>query len=71
MVDAAFSLASDPAASKSDGLARHPVGRLGQPEDIASAAIWLASNQSAFTTGQSITIDGGLIAASPLQPGLF
>ena len=71
MVDAAFSLASDPAASKSDGLARHPVGRFGQPGDIAAAAVWLASDQSAFTTGQSITIDGGLIAASPLQPGLF
>jgi len=71
MVDAAFSLASDPAASKADGLARHPVGRWGQPEDIAAAAVWLASDQSAFTTGQSITVDGGLVAASPLQPGLF
>ena len=41
MVDAAFSLAKDPAASKTDGLARHPVGRWGQPEDIAAAAVWL------------------------------
>ena len=71
MVDAAFSLAKDPAASKTDGLARHPVGRWGQPEDIAAAAVWLASDQSTFTTGQSIIIDGGLVAASPLQPGLF
>ena len=71
MVDAAFSLASDPAASKADGLARHPVGRWGQPEDIAAAAVWLGSDQSTFTTGQSITVDGGLVAASPLQPGLF
>ena len=64
-------LASDPAASKADGLARHPVGRWGQPEDIAAAAVWLGSDQSTFTTGQSITVDGGLVAASPLQPGLF
>ena len=71
MIDAAFDLARNPAASKADALARHAVGRLGQPEDIAAAAVWLASDQSAFMTGQSMTVDGGLVAASPLQPGLF
>jgi NAD(P)-dependent dehydrogenase (short-subunit alcohol dehydrogenase family) len=70
MADAAFELAKDPAAAKKDALARHPVGRFGLPEDIASAAVWLASDEAAFVTGQCLTVDGGLVAASPLQPGL-
>ena len=71
MADAAFDLASDPDRAKSDALARHPAGRFGQPSDIAAMAAWLASDQSAFTTGQCFTVDGGLTAASPLNPGLF
>lgn len=71
MVDAAFDLAPNPDAAKADALARHPVGRFGQPEDIAAAAVWLASDESAFVSGQTITVDGGLVAASPLQPRLF
>ena len=71
MADAAFELAGDPAAAKRDALARHPVRRFGAPEDIAKAVLWLASNDAAFVTGQCFTIDGGLTAATPLQPGLF
>ena len=40
-------------------ISRQPVGRLGQPEEIASLALYLASDESAFVTGQTITIDGG------------
>lgn len=41
-------------------LANHSaLRRLGRPEDIAEAAVWLASDQSSFVTGQSILIDGG------------
>ena len=71
MVDAAFALAKDPVAAKVDALARHAVGRLGEPEDVARAAVWLASDAATFMTGQTVTIDGGLVAASPLRPGLF
>ena len=71
MADAAFGLAEDPAAAKSDALARHPTGRLGAPGDIANLALWLASDESAFATGQCYTLDGGLTAASPLNPGFF
>ena len=71
MVDAAFDLAADPQAARDAALARHPVGRFGTPDDIASAALWLASDESSFATGQVFVIDGGLIAASPIQPGLF
>ena len=71
MVDDAFALAKNPAAAKADAMARHPAARLGKPEDIANMAAWLVSDQAAFVTGQCFTCDGGLTAASPLQPGLF
>lgn len=71
MADAAFDLAKDPVSAKTDALARHAVGRFGEPADIAKAAVWLASDASGFVTGQTVTVDGGLVAATPLQPGLF
>ena len=70
MADAAFDLATDPERAKADALARHAAGRFGDPADIASAAVYLASDDAAFVTGQTLTVDGGLVAASPLQPGL-
>lgn len=71
MAEAAFAVANDPEAAQRDALARHPAGRFGTPEDIAAIAAWLASDEAAFATGQVYTLDGGLTAASPLNPGLF
>lgn len=71
MADAAFELCDDPKAAQADALKRHAAGRFGKPEDIAALALWLASDQSAFATGQCYTLDGGLTAASPLNTGLF
>lgn len=71
MADDAFALAKDPAAAKQDALARHPVGRFGKPADIADLVSFLASDQSHYISGECITVDGGMTAASPLQPGLF
>lgn len=42
--------------------AAHPIPRAGEPEDIANAALWLASDESSFVTGQAIAVDGGLSA---------
>ena len=70
MANSAFALANDPRAALDAALALHPVGRLGTPDDIAATAVWLASDESGFATGQTYIIDGGLVAASPLQPGL-
>lgn len=42
---------------------RQPMGRLGTPEEIAQAALYLASDDAAFVTGTVLTIDGGLTAA--------
>jgi 2-keto-3-deoxy-L-fuconate dehydrogenase len=43
-------------------IARQPMGRLGQPAEIAALAVYLASDESAFTTGQTHIIDGGWAA---------
>ena len=40
----------------------HPIGRLGQPEDIAGAALYLAGDQSSFVTGSDMLVDGGYTA---------
>ena len=39
---------------------RQPLGRLGEPDEIAMAAVYLASDESKFITGTSLIIDGGL-----------
>lgn len=71
MLDAGFALAGDPGAAKADALARHSVRRFGRPADVAAMAVWLASEEAGFVTGQLFTVDGGMTAASPLNPGLF
>ena len=43
-----------------DRVARSPLGRLGETQDIAETALWLASDRSGFINGQSIAVDGGL-----------
>jgi 2-keto-3-deoxy-L-fuconate dehydrogenase len=49
----------DFAKARSEFIARQPMGRLGKPEEIAAFAVYLASDESAFTTGQVHVIDGG------------
>jgi len=49
------------AAKAAAGMA-HPVGRMGEPDDIAWAVVWLASDEAKFVTGAEIVIDGGYTA---------
>ena len=44
----------------------HPVGRIGEPEDVGKLAVYLASDDSTFLTGQVIVIDGGRTSKLPL-----
>jgi NAD(P)-dependent dehydrogenase (short-subunit alcohol dehydrogenase family) len=41
--------------------AKIPLGRLGQPEDIASTLVWLASAEAAYVNGAVISVDGGIV----------
>ena len=49
----------DPVQARRDFEARQPMGRLGTPEEIAALVVYLASDASAFVTGQTFVIDGG------------
>jgi NAD(P)-dependent dehydrogenase (short-subunit alcohol dehydrogenase family) len=53
---------SDPEAQRQVMAARQPIGRMGEPDEIARAALYLCSDDSAFVTGTGLVIDGGLTA---------
>ena len=50
----------DPVAAKAMFIERQPMGRLGTPEEIAAAILYLASDEAGFTTGATLAVDGGL-----------
>lgn len=54
-----FSGADEPENIERDFAATHPMNRIGEPEEVARAVLWLASDESSFTTGCDITVDGG------------
>jgi NAD(P)-dependent dehydrogenase (short-subunit alcohol dehydrogenase family) len=59
LVSAIFAQAADPNAKRREAEALHPVGRLGRPEEIAAAAVFLASDEVRFMTAECLVIDGG------------
>jgi 2-keto-3-deoxy-L-fuconate dehydrogenase len=58
-LDARMRAMGDYEATRAAFVARQPIGRLGRPEEVAELAVYLASDASAFTTGQIHVIDGG------------
>jgi len=50
----------DPKKAKEDFIQRQPMGRIGKPEEVASLAVYLASDESAFSTGGVYPVDGGM-----------
>jgi NAD(P)-dependent dehydrogenase (short-subunit alcohol dehydrogenase family) len=53
---------ADPEAARAFWKKRHPMGRIGQPEEVAKAALFLASDDSSFVTGTLLFVDGGWTA---------
>ena len=67
MVLTYFEAQDDPVASRVAVDAAHPLGRIGQPDEIAGAFLYLASDEARWVTGTALVIDGGLTAG--LSPG--
>jgi meso-butanediol dehydrogenase/(S,S)-butanediol dehydrogenase/diacetyl reductase len=57
-----ISQAPDPKSVRTERIAVHPIGRLGQPQDIAGLAVYLASDESSWVTGSIFPVDGGYLA---------
>ena len=55
-------IASNLNMKKDDLVPLHPIGRLGRPEEVAEAVVWLCSAKSSFVTGHSLIVDGGFTA---------
>lgn len=53
----------DPQAVRRERITLHPLGRLGQPEDIAGLAVYLAGDESSWVTGSVFPVDGGYLAS--------
>ncbi len=62
LVDAAIAAAEDPAAHERMLEERRPLGRLGEPDEIAAAIVFAASRRAGFMTGSEVVIDGGYTA---------
>jgi NAD(P)-dependent dehydrogenase (short-subunit alcohol dehydrogenase family) len=62
LTDAVMSKAPDPDAMRRERIGVHPIGRLGQPEDLAGLAVYLASDESSWATGAVFPVDGGYLA---------
>ena len=59
---AVISKAPDPNSVRAERTSVHPLGRLGQPEDVAGLAVYLASDESSWVTGSIFPVDGGYLA---------
>ncbi len=59
-LEARIAAFDDPDLARKNFIARQPMGRLGTPDEIAAVAVYLASDESLYTTGAAFVIDGGV-----------
>jgi NAD(P)-dependent dehydrogenase (short-subunit alcohol dehydrogenase family) len=55
-------------AARKKLLSRTPLGRLGEPSEVASVAVFLASDESSYVTGETIYVDGGRLGLNYTVP---
>jgi NAD(P)-dependent dehydrogenase (short-subunit alcohol dehydrogenase family) len=55
-------MANDPEGEEKKMISQHPIGRLGIPQEIAEAVVWLCSDAASFVTGHAMAVDGGFTA---------
>ncbi len=59
LLQKAFPGGSGPQGTLGSLIAAHPIGRLGQPDEIATAVSYLASDEASFVVGATLVVDGG------------
>ena len=62
MIDGYFSDQPDPDTAREAPIRMQPLGRFGEPSDVAEAFVYLASDESRWVTGSTVTVDGGYLA---------
>jgi NAD(P)-dependent dehydrogenase (short-subunit alcohol dehydrogenase family) len=62
VIDAGMTDIVTDAGERAALVAKQPLGRMGRAEEVAEAAVWLVSEASSFTTGTTLTVDGGFLA---------
>jgi NAD(P)-dependent dehydrogenase (short-subunit alcohol dehydrogenase family) len=62
VIDAGMTDVTTDAGERAALVAKHPLGRMGRADEVAEAAVWLVSAASSFTTGATLTVDGGFLA---------
>lgn len=62
MLNQFFDAQDDPQTARDQAASIHPLNRMSVPADVANLALWLASDESSFASGQSYVLDGGLTA---------
>ena len=63
MIHAAWDAFPDPSVARKAWEAKHPLGRIATPEEVAAAVLFLASDEARFITGVALPVDGGITAA--------